>query len=107
MKGWNNEKIKEQLQLHKKQNKDDRYNYLNKEFNSLYYCWELEKYTIKLKKQLEEYKNMRKGIISFIENNTYEYKNDKGLKDKALSINVTRFTNLLLNILNKVGGSDE
>ena len=56
MKGWNNEKIKEQLQLHKKQNKDDRYNHLCREFNSLYYCWELEKYTIKLKKQLDNIK---------------------------------------------------
>lgn len=60
-----------------------------------------------LKKQLEAYENMRKEIISFIENNTYEYKNDKGLKDKALAINVTRFTNLLLNILNKVGEDND
>ena len=61
----------------------------------------------KIKQKLESYENMRKEIIRLIENNTYEYKNDKGLKDKALSINVTRFTNLLLNILNKVGEDNE
>lgn len=47
MRGWNKETIEEQLRLHKRQNKDNRYNYFEKEFNCLWYCWELEKYTIK------------------------------------------------------------
>jgi hypothetical protein len=99
MKGWNNEKIKEQLQLHKKQNKDERYNYLCREFNSLYYCWELEKYTLNLKKQLEAYENMRKELINIIEYTNF-------IEVETLEKFKSYFDNLM-NILNKVGGNDE
>lgn len=57
MKVWNKETIKEQLQLHKKQNKDARYNYMCKEFNCLWYCWELEKYILECDEKIDKTTN--------------------------------------------------
>ena len=62
MRQWNKETINEQLKLHKKQNKDERYNYFSREFNSLWYCWELEKYTISLQNQLQQKENIIKEV---------------------------------------------
>lgn len=50
-----NEKgLKEQLKLSKKQNKETRYNYIAKSFNSIDYAMELEKYIFKLGKEKQE-----------------------------------------------------
>ena len=66
MRQWNKETINEQLKLHKKQNKDERYNYFAREFNSLWYCWELEKYTISLQTQLQQKGNIIKEVREYI-----------------------------------------
>ena len=77
MRQWNKETIKEQLKLHNKQNKDERYNYFSREFNSLWYCWELEKYTISLEKQLQQKENIIKDIKSQLDYlETYSSKED-------------------------------
>ena len=49
---------------------------------------------MKLRKQLEAYENMRKEAIEFIKDMQFQYDDFKDL-------------DFLLNILNKVGGSDE
>ena len=72
MRRWNKATIEEQLKLHKKQNKDDRYNYFAREFNCLWYCWELEEYTIKENKRLNNIINktkqyIKENILSFNE----------------------------------------
>lgn len=70
MRQWNKETIKEQLKLHNKQNKDERYNYFSREFNSLWYCWELEKYTISLQKELQQKENIIKEVRKYIKDNS-------------------------------------
>lgn len=66
------------------------------------------KENIRLKKQLEAYENMRKEAIKFIRDRTRlikiidkidEFELDLYLKENEI--------NELLNILNKIGGSDE
>lgn len=70
MRQWNREKIEEQLKLHKKQNKDDRYNYICEEFNSIWYCWELEKYILQKQKELEDYiTELQDDNINLVKNN--------------------------------------
>lgn len=52
-----NKQLKEELELSKKQNNDERYEYLCKKFNTVDYAIKLEKYTIKLlrkNKQIKE-----------------------------------------------------
>jgi hypothetical protein len=66
MKGWNKITIEKQLSLHKQQNKDDRYNYMCEQFNALWYCWELEKYTINQNKQLNKYKQILDKIKEYV-----------------------------------------
>lgn len=55
-----------------------------------------EKEILKLQEQLEAYENMRKDLLDLI---LYQY--------PALSQSESDFKDDLLNILNKVGGSDE
>ena len=62
----NIEEIEEQLKLSKRQNKDERYDYLCSEFNAINYCVKLEKYTNKLQqenKQLKDNWNLLKGYL--------------------------------------------
>lgn len=66
MRQWNKETIEEQLKLHKKQNKDERYNYFASEFNSLWYCWELEKYTINKQQQIDQLTNNWNKLEEYI-----------------------------------------
>ena len=66
------------------------------------------KENIKLKKQLEAYENMRKEAIEYIENHI-KYENDDTFNGmQFFSYHLYDFDKKdLLNILNKVGGSDE
>ena len=86
MRQWNKETINEQLKLHKKQNKDERYNYFSREFNSLWYCWELEKYTISLQTQLQQKENIIKEVREYIESYMPNYDFDKTNLIKLLEI---------------------
>lgn len=70
----NREEIEQQLKLSKKQNKEQRYDYLCSQFNCINYAIKLEKYTNKLqrenrelKKQLEEKENQQKEFIEYME----------------------------------------
>lgn len=70
----NREEIEQQLKLSKKQNKEQRYDYLCSQFNCINYAIKLEKYTNKLqrenrelKKQLEEKENQQKEFIEWLE----------------------------------------
>lgn len=49
----------------------------------------------------EDYKLRIGKAREFVNNNSYEYRNDMNLKSKALSITPTRFINMLLQILDK------
>ena len=110
MRQWNKETINEQLKLHKKQNKDERYNYFSREFNSLWYCWELEKYTISLQTQLQQKENIIKEVREYIENNDlyeqdYDYDYEENLVVGPPSDETAR--KILLEILDKVGNDNE
>ena len=67
----NKEFIKKQLKLSKRQNKDERYDYLCSEFNVINYCVNLEKYTNKLQQENQKYKQVidkaNKKLNNFIE----------------------------------------
>lgn len=52
----NEEFIEKQLKLSKRQNKDERYDYLCSEFNAINYCIDLEKYTNKLQQENQKLK---------------------------------------------------
>lgn len=52
------EQIEGQLKLSKKQNKNERYDYLCSQFNCVNYAINLEKYTNKLQKQNKKYKEV-------------------------------------------------
>lgn len=53
----NKEFIEKQLKLSKRQNKDERYDYLCSEFNGINYCINLEKYTNKLQQENKQLKD--------------------------------------------------
>ena len=65
------DQIEVQLKLSKKQNKNERYDYLCSQFNCINYTIHLEKYTNQLQKQNKKYKevidNVNKKLNSFIE----------------------------------------
>ena len=65
MRGWNKDTIEEQLKLHRKQNKDDRYDYLCSEFNAINYCVNLEKYTNKLQQENKKLKELIDTILNW------------------------------------------
>ena len=46
------------MKLSKRQNKDERYDYLCSEFNAINYCVNLEKYTNKLQQENQKYKEV-------------------------------------------------
>lgn len=82
----NEEEIKEQLKLSKKQNKETRYNYIAQTFNPINFVIKLEKYVIKtlkenqqLKEQLEKERKARKEAIELIK--------EKQRKDEFLELN--------------------
>ena len=118
MRCWNKEKIEEQLKLHKKQNKDERYNYFSREFNSLYYTWELEKYTIKkidrLNKELdyisEELNKCqdklldKENIINELEKWLYECRNVSLAQDHMIAVS---YIDIVLNKLKELKGEDK
>lgn len=60
--------IEKQLKLSKRQNKDERYDYLCSEFNAINYCIDLEKYTNKLQQENKKYKEV---IDKAINNSQY------------------------------------
>lgn len=62
----NKEQIKEQLKLSKKQNKNERYDYLCSQFNCVNYAINLEKYTNKLQKQNKKYKEVIDKLNKYI-----------------------------------------
>ena len=64
----NKEFIEKQLKLSKRQNKDERYDYLCSEFNAINYCVNLEKYTNELQQKYKEVINKaNKKLNNFIE----------------------------------------
>lgn len=63
----NKEEIEEQLKLSKRQNKDKRYDYLCSQFNCVNYAINLEKYTNKLQKQNQKYKEVIDRAIEYLE----------------------------------------
>lgn len=71
MRQWNKETIEEQLKLHKKQNKDDRYNYMSEQFNALWYCWELEKYTLEKDKEIKRLNKKYEDAVADYEEQKY------------------------------------
>ena len=77
MKQWNKETIEEQLKLHKKQNKDDRYNYICEQFNPIWYCWELEKYTLQKDKEINRLNNIINELEKSIIFKLTEFKRNK------------------------------
>ena len=100
LKGWNKETIEEQLRLHKRQNKDDRYNYFGREFNCLWYCWELEKYTIKEIQRLNNIiKELEKEFNKTIEEGRSE--------DHLWLMGYCDASKDYLNRLNELKGSDK
>ena len=78
------EETERQLKLSKRQNKDERYDYLDSEFNAINYCIKLEKYTNKLLQENKQVKDKYENIISrykFIKNRVKQgmiekYKNE-------------------------------
>ena len=63
----NKEEIEKQLKLSKRQNKDERYDYLCSEFNCVNYAINLEKYTNKLQKQNQKYKEVIDKAMKYIQ----------------------------------------
>ena len=59
--------IEGQLKLSKKQNKNERYDYLCSQFNCVNYAINLEKYTNKLQKQNQKYKEVIDKAIDRLE----------------------------------------
>lgn len=60
------EQIEGQLKLSKKQNKNERYDYLCSQFNCVNYAINLEKYTNKLQKENQKYKEVIDKIDKYI-----------------------------------------
>lgn len=63
----NKEEIEGQLKLSKKQNKNERYDYLCAQFNCVNYAINLEKYTNKLQQQNQKYKEVIDKAINSID----------------------------------------
>lgn len=75
-----NEKgLKEQLKLSKKQNKETRYNYIAKSFNSIDYAMELEKYIFKLQQEKQELINKLNKAKEFVNKNMVIHSNAFGV----------------------------
>lgn len=74
-------KIEEQLKLSRKQKKEERYQYLCKEFNAIKYAMDLEKYIIKLKKDnkkiLKENKTLKRIKDNYISHLQQDYEIEK------------------------------
>ena len=65
----NNLFIKEQLKISKKQNKEERYEYIAKSFNAIQYAMKLEKYIINLEKENKKLKKIRQNYINYLQEN--------------------------------------
>ena len=65
----NKEEIEKQLKLSKRQTKDERYDYLDSEFNAINYCIKLEKYTNKLQQENQSLKKENKILRENAEHN--------------------------------------
>ena len=68
----NKEFIEKQLKLSKRQNKDERYDYLCSEFNAINYCVNLEKYTNKLQQKNSQLKERIEKAIEYLETATID-----------------------------------
>lgn len=66
--------------------------------------YDIRDYIEKLEKQLEAYENMRKEAIKYIHDKFDRFDCDGNL---GISMQISYCEEDLLNILNKVGGSDE
>lgn len=62
----NEEEIKRQLKLSKKQNNDKRYDYLCEQFNVVDYAMKLEKYTNNLQQENKKQKEVIDKIMNLI-----------------------------------------
>lgn len=65
----NNLFIKEQLKISKKQNKEERYEYIAKNFNAVQYAMKLEKYIINLEKENKKLKTIKQNYINYLQEN--------------------------------------
>lgn len=95
----NKEEIEKQLKLSKRQNKDERYDYLCSEFNGINYCINLEKYTNMLQqenKQLKDNWNNLKKIA----------KMHSGIKKKCYNGGLWFEIDSLLDKMKELEGSD-
>ena len=63
----NNLFIKEQLKISKKQNKEERYEYIAANFNPIQYAMKLEKYIINLEKENKNLKRIKENYINYLQ----------------------------------------
>lgn len=63
----NNLFIKEQLKISKKQNKEERYEYIATKFNAVQYSIKLEKYIINLEKENKKLKKIKQNYINSLQ----------------------------------------
>lgn len=94
----NKEFIEKQLKLSKRQNKDERYDYLCSEFNCVNYAINLEKYTNKLQQENEKYKE----VIDKVSSQIKLYGKYNGEKCTRVFSMMTADLNKLLDILKEV-----
>lgn len=76
--------ILEELKLSKKQNNNERYDYLCQQFNAVDYAIKLEKYTIKLQQENRKQKEIIDKAIEQLEKGITFCENDsQGIYDKC------------------------
>ena len=95
----NKEEIEKQLKLSKRQNKDERYDYLCKQFNVVDYAMKLEKYTIKLQQENKKLNGAIQTYDILLKANTEE---NKQLKD-----NWNKLKECLKDVMNSSNGDDK
>ena len=97
------EEIERQLKLSKRQNKDERYDYLDSEFNAINYCIKLEKYTNKLLQENKQVKERIDKAIDYISSNDIELLKYHDIPSETTSYEIVTID--LLKILR--GGENE
>ena len=95
----NKEEIEKQLKLSKRQNKDERYDYLCSEFNAINYCVDLEKYTNKLQQENKQLQEELECTIGIVEHNRIISKKNKEIHQ--LKDNWNKLKNCMIDIFNR------
>ena len=81
----NEEEIEKQLKKSRRQNKDERYEYINSHFNQTNYAMALEKYTLKILRkymQLQNNWNELKKWLGTRINTDKDYERNSHIKEK-------------------------